>query len=576
MFGSGAQMASQSVFEPPCSTKWTEISHSLRMGAFSYSVEGHIHASQIGRYCSFGRNVQIGRHAHPMNWFSSSPFFYTDYEGIVHHPLPNNLQLNVYKDFRANSWVETKTTVIGNDVWIGHGAFILPGVRIGDGAVIAAMAVVTKDVPPYAVVAGSPARIVKYRFSEIQIQSLLDSKWWEFAPWNLRGIQTDDIDRFVDFIAGLREAQVPVYQPNLVTFDDDRQRVKIVPVPSGVDFLNPAAQSKVTSQNTDEISPREAPTVAPVEAPLPVPPPQESNEQKALNRVLTSISQVEKAFSDLIDASKNPDFHAGPRITLLQFDEIVKMLESVGLTLKGRRCIDLGCGSTRPYNIATLLHLAGAKSVLSLDMESDGTRQREIALGIAATLATAMLSYSQISFRKVDIDAAYVYGAASEFHLENLVRGKLEESLPVVIRRHVGSYESLDDDSKKFDAIVSNSVFEHIGNISDLLSELRKNISADGFIATSIDYRDHRTYAQGASPWEFLFDDSDYTPGYINKIRHTEMMDIIARSGFSVAYSRLVEQKLPDADRRKILEKYSKMSNIDLETQAAYVLLRPV
>ena len=68
---------------------------------------------------------------------------------------------------------------IGNDVWIGSGAMILSGVTIGDGAVVAARAVVTKDVPPYAIVAGNPARLVRYRFDEATIAALLEAAWWE-------------------------------------------------------------------------------------------------------------------------------------------------------------------------------------------------------------------------------------------------------------------------------------------------------------------------------------------------------------------------------------------------------------
>jgi len=71
--------------------------------------------------------------------------------------------------------------VIGNDVWVGRGAFILDGVNIGDGAIVGAMSVVAKDVPPYAVVVGNPARVVHYRYSEDQIKKLLEIKWW---LWN--------------------------------------------------------------------------------------------------------------------------------------------------------------------------------------------------------------------------------------------------------------------------------------------------------------------------------------------------------------------------------------------------------
>jgi tetrahydrodipicolinate N-succinyltransferase len=94
------------------------------------------------------------------------------------------------------------------------------GCNIGDGAVIAAMSVVTKDVPPYAVVAGSPAKIIRYRFPEEQIAKLIELKWWEFAPWQLKGACVDDIPEFVDFVARLRALGVPVYAPQMIKLSD--------------------------------------------------------------------------------------------------------------------------------------------------------------------------------------------------------------------------------------------------------------------------------------------------------------------------------------------------------------------
>ena len=90
-----------------------------------------------------------------------------------------------------------KKVIIGNDVWIGSHALILGGVKIGDGAVIGAGAVVTKDVPPYAVVGGVPARIIKYRFSQEIIDKLLEIKWWNLPEnilkENIKLFQTDNI-----------------------------------------------------------------------------------------------------------------------------------------------------------------------------------------------------------------------------------------------------------------------------------------------------------------------------------------------------------------------------------------------
>ena len=93
---------------------------------------------------------------------------------------------------------------IGSDVWSGHNANIMPGVSVGDGAVIAAGAVVTRDVPPYAVVAGVPATIKRYRFDEKTIARLLSVRWWELELSELSGLPFREIDRCLDLIEEIK------------------------------------------------------------------------------------------------------------------------------------------------------------------------------------------------------------------------------------------------------------------------------------------------------------------------------------------------------------------------------------
>jgi chloramphenicol O-acetyltransferase type B len=132
---------------------------------FSYGEGARL---RIGKYGSIASGVQIflGGNHRP-DWVTTYPFPVLDGDwpgaaGIVGTPLSKG------------------DVVIGNDVWIGYGATILSGVRIGDGAVIGAMAVVTKDVPDYAIVAGNPARVVKMRFDDTSIARLLEIKWWDW------------------------------------------------------------------------------------------------------------------------------------------------------------------------------------------------------------------------------------------------------------------------------------------------------------------------------------------------------------------------------------------------------------
>ena len=86
-------------------------------------------------------------------------------------------------------------TIVGHDVWLGYSALVLPGVRIGHGAVVAAASVVARDVPPYAIVAGNPARVVRSRFSEEDVERLLRAAWWDWPIDACHRARPDDHDR---------------------------------------------------------------------------------------------------------------------------------------------------------------------------------------------------------------------------------------------------------------------------------------------------------------------------------------------------------------------------------------------
>ena len=124
--------------------------------------------AEIGKFCSIASNVSIGPGIHKIDGVSTHPVFY----------LKNTPLIKTYtnKDFIESS----QKIVIGNDVWIGEGVIVIDGLNIGTGAIIAAGAVVTKDVPPYAIVGGVPAKLIRYRFNAETIKILLESKWWNF------------------------------------------------------------------------------------------------------------------------------------------------------------------------------------------------------------------------------------------------------------------------------------------------------------------------------------------------------------------------------------------------------------
>ncbi len=151
--------------------KNTIINHS-KIGFFTYvGRDSLIQNTTIGNYCSISHEFICGLGNHPIDKFSTSPLFYKAHNTFNVHVVEQNSN---YQDYNA---IE-----IGNDVWIGARVIVLDGVKIGNGAVIATGAVVTKDVPPYAIVGGVPAKIIKYRFDATQQDALLNSEWWNHIP----------------------------------------------------------------------------------------------------------------------------------------------------------------------------------------------------------------------------------------------------------------------------------------------------------------------------------------------------------------------------------------------------------
>jgi acetyltransferase-like isoleucine patch superfamily enzyme len=149
----------------------------------------------VGRYCSIGRRVTINAGGHRMSAVSSSPHL----RGSRPAPYSNDeRELLGIKENRK------KTTVLGHDVWVGDGVVIMPGVEIGTGAVIGANAVLTKDVPPYAIAVGIPARVLRYRFPEKIRERLLDSTYWEIAHSQLNSRDCGNVFEFLDSVSELQ------------------------------------------------------------------------------------------------------------------------------------------------------------------------------------------------------------------------------------------------------------------------------------------------------------------------------------------------------------------------------------
>lgn len=164
----------------------------INLGSFSYIAErSQVSYTQIGRFCSVGPEFLCGYGDHPLEFVSTSPVFYSTRGQCG----------TTFSD--KNAFPEHKETEIGHDVWIGARVFVRSGMKIGDGAIIAAGAAVVTDVPDYALVGGVPAKIIRYRFDEPTIKELLQLRWWNWPEADLRAAQMrfaqSDVQAFLDW-----------------------------------------------------------------------------------------------------------------------------------------------------------------------------------------------------------------------------------------------------------------------------------------------------------------------------------------------------------------------------------------
>lgn len=161
--------------------------YNVTMGKYSdIGYDCCIINTEIGSFCSLGANIRIGGASHSIDWVSTSPVF-------------NMNKDHLKKKFSKHAFLNSGANIIGNDVWIADNVLIKAGVVVGDGAVIAMGSVVTKNIPPFEIWAGNPAKLIRKRFSDDVISELLEIKWWEWSDIKIaeNAYLFNDIDAFI-------------------------------------------------------------------------------------------------------------------------------------------------------------------------------------------------------------------------------------------------------------------------------------------------------------------------------------------------------------------------------------------
>jgi len=196
--GPGARIFRSTIQGPLYLNGNTQVGPDTTTGKFTgFNESCYVARANVGAYCAVGARSSINPFNHPTDWLSVHEFQYnsSSYDWVEE-----------YRDFdRLERTPDMFSTVhVGNDVWTGHQVNIMGGVTVGDGAIIAAGSVVTKDVPPYAIVAGVPATIKRLRFSESVIEKLLLLKWWELDFKDLSGLPFRDVERCIELISAIK------------------------------------------------------------------------------------------------------------------------------------------------------------------------------------------------------------------------------------------------------------------------------------------------------------------------------------------------------------------------------------
>lgn len=210
--------------EPYCTYWGKNGTRLISMGSFSYTRSVLPELISVGRYSSIAHGLTVLGDRHPHEWASTCPSFYSPQSGLMKALTMDTGQEPPFQVFNRTK----KPIKIGNDVWIGQNVTLAQGITIGDGAVIAANSLVVKDVAPYSIVGGNPAKPIKNRFNDYIIDAMKSLKWWNYSVQDLMGMDVTNPHVFcAQLTQRIATGELQEFTPKKLTFNDLAEAVKM-------------------------------------------------------------------------------------------------------------------------------------------------------------------------------------------------------------------------------------------------------------------------------------------------------------------------------------------------------------
>lgn len=235
LLGAGVKSITVS-FEPPVqlNNEQMVMYHDLRIGRYSYFRSGRVrHVDEVGRYTSVGPNIIVGEAEHPPDWLTTSPSVFDKSRWHFYPPDADCTDRIIQRTPENTNTVALQDTTIGHDVWIGANVMIRRGVKIGDGAIVAAGSFVNRDVEPYSIVGGLPAKKISMRFSDDVVAALQELRWWDFDISDLAGVDFDNVESAIEQIRQREESgqitRVPLQYNSVVITKSGYKSLKVHP-----------------------------------------------------------------------------------------------------------------------------------------------------------------------------------------------------------------------------------------------------------------------------------------------------------------------------------------------------------